>query len=54
MRTPGKSMGLGRSHKGFSGLKKYSIETRIRALEDLRNGVEMEAILETHGINSRR
>ena len=54
MRSPGKTIGWGRSHKGFSGLKKYSIETRLRALEDLRTGVDMDVILETHEINSRR
>ena len=32
----------------FSGLKKYSIETRLRALEALRNGVPMEEILQTY------
>jgi len=53
MRSPGKTIGWGRSHKGFSGLKKYSIETRLRALEDLRNGVDMDVILETYEINSR-
>ena len=54
MKSPKKSIGFGRSHKGFSGLKKYSIELRLRALEDLKNGVSMETILETHGINSER
>jgi hypothetical protein len=54
MKSPKKSIGFGRSHKGFSGLKKYSIELRLRALEDLKNGVSMEKFLETHGINSER
>ena len=54
MKSPGKSTGLGRSHKGFTGLKKYSIETRLRALEDLRNVVDMDVILERYEINSRR
>ena len=46
MKSPTKSKGLGRSHKGFTGLQKYSIETRLRALEEIRNGVVMEEIIE--------
>ena len=54
MKSPDKSTGFGRNHKGFSGLKKYSIETSVRELEDLRNSVPKEEILETHGINLER
>ena len=55
MKSPNKSTGFRRNHMGVnSEQKKYSVETRLTALEDLRNGAPMEEILETHGRNSKR
>ena len=45
----------GSSHKGTTGLKKYSIELRVRVLEDLKkNGVGLKTVVETHQLADRR
>ena len=35
-------------------MKKYSIELRVRVLEDLKNGVGMKTVVETHQLANRR
>ena len=51
----------GSSHKGTTGLKKidnknkkYYIELRVRELEDLKNGVGMKTVRETHQVEDIR
>ena len=54
MKSPKKVILPGSSHKGATGLKKYSIELRLRVLEDLKNGIGMKQVLEAHDISDRR
>ena len=35
-------------------MKKYSIELRVRVLEDLKNGVGLKTVIETHQLANRR
>lgn len=35
-------------------MKKYSIELRVRVLEDLKNGVGLKTVVETHQLANRR
>ena len=54
MKSPNKVIFSGSSHKGTTGLKKYSIELRLRVLEDLKNGVGMKTVRETHQVEDIR
>ena len=41
-------------HKGLKGAQEYSFEIRLRAVEDLRNGVSQADVVAKYGISEKR
>ena len=54
MKSPKQAIFSGSSLKGTTGWKKYCIELRRGVLEDLKNGIGMKTVLDTHGVSDRR
>ena len=54
MKSPKQVIFSGNSNEGTTDSKKYCIELRLRVLEDLKNGIGMKTVLDTHGVSDRR